>query len=288
MSEIVFVNKGDVLLPKLLKMFDTSWLKVFTFFGVWAIIWLPIAFLVSKVIGWRPDRALIPKQKIILLASLYLLSPVVLVWKVRVENMPFASLGINLQPNILIDILLGLAVGLSSLIIVFSLESIFNLVSWHWDRSRELLVLLLPILALSLFVSAIEELIFRGYVFSTLANDYNYWIAASISSLIFALLHLIWERKETLPQIPGLWLMGMILVGARIIDRGSLGLAIGLHASWIWGLTCIDSAQLLTYSKRDSWLTGLNQQPLAGIAGISCLAIAGFVLWLTANSNLFV
>ena len=267
-------------------MLDTSWLKVFSFFGVWTVIWLPIAWLISKAIGWQLGETLIPKQKLILLASLYLLSPIVLVWKIKVENISLESLGLNFQPIFLAHIFIGLIIGLGCLIIVFAVESAFNLVSWHWNRRQELLSLLLPILVLSLFVSSIEESIFRGYVLTTLASDYSLGIAAIVSSIIFALLHLIWERKETLPQIPGLWLMGMILVAARAIDRGSLGLAIGLHASWIWALTCIDSAQLLSYKNKDSWLTGLNQQPLAGIAGISCMAIAGLVLWLTAKSSL--
>lgn len=264
-------------------MLDTSWLKVFSFLGVWAVIWLPIAWLISKAIGWQLGETLIPKQKLILLASLYLLSPIVLIWKIKVENISLESLGLSFQPIVLVQILLGLIIGLSSLIIIFALESAFNLVSWHWNRRQELLSLLLPILILSLFISIIEESIFRGYVLTTLAKDYDYGIAAIVSSIVFALLHLIWERKETLPQIPGLWLMGMILVAARAIARGSLGLAIGLHASWIWGLTCIDSAQLLSYKNKYSWLTGLNQQPLAGIAGIFCLIITGLVLWLFAK-----
>ena len=269
-------------------MLDTSWLKVFTFFGVWAVIWLPIALAISKVIGWQLGKTLIPKQKLILLASLYFLSPIVLIWKIQIENISLARLGLSFQPTILVHILLGIVIGLSSLIIVFILESAFSLVSWHWHCKQQLFSLLLPILLLSLFISIVEESIFRGYVLSTLASDYSYEIAAIVSSFIFALLHLIWERKETLPQIPGLWLMGTILVAARTVDGGSLGLPIGLHASWIWGLTCIDSAQLITYKNKNSWLTGLNQQPLAGIAGISCLTIAGLILWLTANNSLLI
>lgn len=288
MSEIVFVNEDDVLLPKLLKMFNTSWFKVLTFFGVWSIVWLPIAFVVSRLIDWRPNTTLIPKQKLILLTSLYLLSPIVLGWKITLENLSFTSIGLDLGVRFFTSILLGLIIGLFSLITIFACESIFSLVRWHWKHTKELFSLLLPILVLSLFISLIEELIFRGYVFNTLVEDYSYWISAIISSLIFAALHLIWERKETLPQIPGLCLMGVILVGARIVDRGSLGLAVGLHASWIWGLTCIDSAQLITYAKQDSWLTGFNQQPLAGIAGISCLAITGLILWLATKSNFLI
>jgi uncharacterized protein len=261
-------------------MFDTSWLKVFSFLGIWTIVWLPIALVISQLIDWRPDRALMPKQKLILLISLYLLSPIVLGWKIQVENLSFASLGLSLQPNVLFSILLGLLFSLLSLVVIFIVESIFNLISWQWSYSKQLLTLVLPILTLSLFISIIEEAIFRGYIFSTLLTDYPWWFAAVISSLIFSLLHLVWNQQDTLPQIPGLWLMGMILIGARIINNGSIGLAIGLHAGWIWGLTYIDSTQLLTYRQKNSWLTGFNQQPLAGIAGISCLIVTGFILWL--------
>ena len=261
-------------------MLDTSWLKVFTFFAVWTVVWSPIALIVSKLVDWRPNQTPNPQQKIVLLASLYILAPIILGWKIKVENLFFADLGLSLNSNIFISIAWGLGLSIASLILVFTLESALNLVGWHFDNFRQLLTLSVPILLLALFVSSIEESVFRGYVFSVLVQDNYYWLAATISSIIFALLHLIWEQKETLPQLPGLWLMGMVLVAARLVNGGSLGLAIGLHAGWIWGLTCIDSAQLLTYNKKDSWLTGINQQPLAGVAGIFCLVITGLIIWL--------
>ena len=264
-------------------MWDTSWLKVFTFLAIWAICWLPIALIVSQLINWQPDRALEPQQKLILLGSLYILAPIILGWKIKANDLSFASLGLSFDSNILISLVWGLILAVGSIISIFVLESAFNLVIWHFSNLKQLLPLLLPILILSLSISLVEESIFRGYIFSTLLPDFSYWFAAIVSSLIFALLHLIWERKETFPQLPGLWLMGMILTEARLVDNGSIGLAIGLHAGWIWGLTCIDSAQLLTYGKKDSWLTGINQQPLAGVAGIFCMIATGLVIWLVVS-----
>ena len=261
-------------------MFDTSWLNVITFFGSWAILWLPIAFVISRLINWQPNQPLIPRQKIILLLSLYAFVPLVLGWKIKAENLLLADLGLSLDSYILASILLGLTVSVISLAIVFSFESALNFVSWQRENIKSLLPLLLPILILSLLISLSEELVFRGYVYSTLSTNGSYWLAATFSSLIFALLHLLWERRATVPQIPGLWLMGMILVGARLINNNDIYLAVGLHAGWIWGLTCIDSAQLLTYSHQNHWLTGINQQPLAGVAGILCLAATGCALWL--------
>ena len=267
-------------------MLDTSWLKLLTFFGLWAAIWLPIAGTIIQFIDWQPGQPLIPQHKLILLTSLYILTPGIIAWKIRVESLSFASLGLNRSGEILQSILLGLIISLASVITVFYLESAFSLVSWRWQNFKALLSLSLPILVLSLSISFIEELIFRGYVFSTLLIDNSYWLAAIISSVIFALLHLIWDRKQTLPQIPGLWLMGMILIAAKMVNENSIYLAIGLHAGWIWSLTCIDSAQLITYSYRNHWITGVDRQALAGFAGLFCLAITGLSLWAMASYQL--
>ena len=261
-------------------MFATSLLKVIAFFGTWGIIWLPIAFFVARLIDWQPKQPLTVKQKLILLTSLYVLAPVIVWWKAKQEGLYFADLGLDWQPSILAYLALGLILSLVGLGIVFSLESLLGLVIWHWDNRKNLWSLAWPILGLSLAISLIEELVFRGYAIDILIIDYPYWLSAIISSIVFASLHLIWERKETIPQLPGLWLMGMILVGARLADGGSLGLACGLHAGWIWGLSCLDSAQLITYTEKNkNWITGINQQPLAGVAGILCLLVTSAALW---------
>ncbi len=130
-----------------------------------------------------------------------------------------------------------------------------------------------------MFVAIIEELVFRGVFLNLLLQDYNIAIAATVSSLIFALLHLVWERENTLPQLPGLWLMGMILVGARLVDGGSLGLAIGLHAGWVFSLAYLDTAELYVYTgKGVSWLAGKQGQPLASVAGIMVLLLTAGIL----------
>lgn len=262
-------------------MLPSSLLKVTTLFGVWTIIWLPIAILIARLINWQPSQPLIVKQKLILLASLYVLAPGVLWWKIGAEKLSLVDLGWHWQLNTLTSLGLGLILSLAGLIVVFTWEFLLGLVNWQWHNRQLLLPLILPILLLALGVSLIEELIFRGYVFTTLVIEYPYWLAATISSIIFALLHLVWERKTTIPQLPGLWLMGMVLVGARLVDNNSLGLAWGLHTGWIWGLSCLDSAQLITYNTPDkNWIAGIYQQPLAGIAGIFCLLFTGSVLWL--------
>ena len=94
------------------------------------------------------------------------------------------------------------------------------------------------------------------------------------------MLHLVWEQKETIPQLPGLWLMGMVLVLARYVDKGNLGLAWGLHSGLVWAIATIDTAELITYTgKVPPWVTGMYGKPLAGLTGISFLLATGAVLW---------
>lgn len=260
-------------------MLSSSWFEILTFFGLWSTMWLPIVLLISRFIDWQPNKPLTVKQKLILLASLYILIPVIVIWKINVDSLSLASLGLTLTSNLLTHQLLGLILSIGSLIFVFTLESLFNLIDWHWQNIRRLVSLIFPIFFLSLSISVVEELVFRGYIFSTLLADNSIWIAAVTSSLIFALLHLVWEKNQTLPQVPGLWLMGLVLVGARVVGSDSLYLAIGLHTGWILGLTCIDSAELVTYRYQSHWITGVNQQPLAGAAGILCLMITGLIMF---------
>lgn len=262
-------------------MFTSGWLKVIAFLIMWGAIWLPIAIPIAQLIDWRPNKSPAVKQKLILLASLYPIAPIIIWLATKIENASFADYGLNWQPSIFLSLTTGFSLGIISLTIVFILESLLGFIHWQWSNSKRLLPVILPIFILGLGIAITEELVFRGFIFNQLEIDYTYWLAATISSLIFALLHLVWSQKETFPQVPGLWLMGMVLVGARLVDYGSLGLAIGLHTGWIWTLSCLDSAELITYTdKNKAWLTGINQQPLAGVAGILGLLLTASALLL--------
>src|SRR4028118_1973838 len=263
---------------------STALVKVATFFISWAVLWLPLAIPIATLLKWRPPKPLAAEQKLPLLAALYLIAPPILWGASWVEGTSFSDYGLDWKLKVLLSLGLGLGLGILSLIIVFSGQWLLGWVEWRLENLQRLGQLLLPILFLGLWIGVTEELIFRGFLLNTLRQDYSVWVAAAISSVIFALLHLIWEQQNTLPQLPGLWLMGMVLVLARWVDGGSLGLATGLHTGWIWGLTCLDSTELISYTgKGPTWITGLGANPLAGVAGIVCLLTTGILLqWLFA------
>jgi membrane protease YdiL (CAAX protease family) len=256
-----------------------SLVKVGGFLGFWLIIWLPWAIPLAKRSQWQPFAPLTPQQKLPLLGSLYVMAP--LLWGLLfwIEGSNLADYGLVWNLALGQSLIWGMAIAISSLIAIFGLEGVLGGVQGQFSNVSRLPALLLPLLVLGLTVGLIEEVIFRGIFFTQLQVDYPPLIAAALSSAIFALLHLVWERQLTLPQIPGLWLMGMVLVWARWNDGGSLGLAWGLHAGWIWGLSVLDASELLSYSGRSpAWLTGIGQQPLAGVMGLLCLVLTGLVV----------
>jgi uncharacterized protein len=249
-----------------------GWQRLLLFLGTWILLWLPIAIPIAIRFRWKPFQPLAVEQKLPLLGSLYLVAPFVMWGLLSAEGQTWIHYGLRWDASALIAILLGLGVALLSLVIVFGWELSQGLIVWNSGNQRQILSKGLPILALALWIGVTEEVIFRGCVQTELQADCGFWLAGIISSVIFALLHLVWERHRTLPQIPGLNLMGLVLTLAKFTDHDYLGLAIGLHTGWVWGLGCIDAAQLITYEESASpWLVGWYQQPLAGVAGVGCL-----------------
>lgn len=249
---------------------------------IWVIAWLPLAFLISWKINWRPTQPLTLQQKLPLLITLYLIAPIVL-WGITVATgASFQSYGLVWQFQRLPAIAGGFLLGIAGLIVLFFSQNWLGWMNWQWQQIQQFQQSLLPGLILGLGVGLIEELIFRGFLLTQLQQIWSPWGAAAIASIIFSVLHLVWEGRQGLPQLPGLWLMGMVLVLARWTDGGNLSLAWGLHAGWICGMSAIDAAQLVTYRDRvPTWVTGLDQKPLAGLMGILFLLGTGVFLLLT-------
>ncbi|MEG4279221.1 CPBP family glutamic-type intramembrane protease [Microcoleus sp. MON1_C1] len=271
--------------------------KIILFFSTWMVVWLPAAIVLAIALKWHPPQPL-GNKKLPLLASLYVIVPFILWATSWIENTSFANWGWDWQPAVLMSLLRGLGLGIISLVILFGLQLTAGWLELHKSETSTetsekkinfwTLILnpaSLLTLLLALWISATEELIFRGCLQTILQQDYSMLIAAAIASFIFAIAHLIWAAKETLPQLPGLWLMGMVLTLARIADNGSLGLAIGIHAAWIWGITTVDTEGAINPTGRaPEWITGIAAKPLAGAAGILLLLATATLLFLTQIS----
>jgi hypothetical protein len=255
-------------------------LKVLAFLMAWGGLWLPIAILLTIL---RRVAAIEAEPKLLLLLPLYLIVPFIIWGATGVEGLTWVDYGIPISHllSLIASLGWGLVLAAIGLTVIFGGECLLGWANWQPENSKRWTAISWPLLLLGLWIGGTEELVFRGWLQTTLQADYAYWIAAAIASAIFALSHLLWERQETIPQLPGLWLLGMLLTLARWVDGGNLGLAWGLHAGWIWGLSSLDTAGLISYpDKSPKWLTGWRNKPLAGVAGLICLLLTGGLLFL--------
>lgn len=289
-AKIIAPHHLPILLMAIIDQADNPWIiwltsasalvKVTVFFLAWSALWLPFAIAIATGLKWHPLKPLAAQQKLPFIAVLYLIAPLIIWGVTQIEGQSFPDYGWDWTARIGISLVGGFAVAILSLGISFTGQWLVGWVDWHGENWQQLTRIGLPICGIGLGIGLIEELVFRGFLLTELQQDYSLVIAAALSSLIFALLHLIWEQQERFPQIPGLWLMGMVLVLARCVNEGSLGLAWGLHAGWIWGLTCLEEAKLISYTRKGPiWITGLGDNPLAGMSGVFCLLGVAAFLW---------
>ncbi|MDX9754059.1 MAG: CPBP family intramembrane glutamic endopeptidase [bacterium] len=130
-------------------------------------------------------------------------------------------------------------------------------------------------------IAGLEEYIFRGLIFLSLARLMGWFKAALVCSAIFSCLHFLegrglgqavepssWKagfllcadllqgmgsRFQFFPAAVGLFLVGMIMCHATI-RTGTLWFAAGLHGGWIWYSTFCK--HFFDYTHTDLFLTG--------------------------------
>ncbi|WP_225913962.1 CPBP family intramembrane glutamic endopeptidase [Leptolyngbya ohadii] len=264
--------------------------------GVWLPFAVPIALLVRDA-----NQVTIFTMSLMLVAFLLLIR----VWGRRVhgERHTFQTYGLVFGRWNGLELLLGLAIGLVSLLLLFWVQSSLGWVAWQKLSPPPRIVLEGGIMALG--VGFAEELVFRGWIYDELRRDYSPKTVLWGNVLTFACLHFIKSPAEivrTFPQFPGLVLLGLALVWAKRstavphltadprCPQGRLGLSIGLHAGLVWGYYIVNVGNLIRYADRiPQLLTGIDRNPLAGIIGLLFLCgLARLMAWRSQRGGFLV
>jgi uncharacterized protein len=248
--------------------------RIFCFLLLLALVWVPIALPLYAWLGTNGSLSVIP------LVLLYVLFVVWLVpWGRRVHGQaqPLRAHGLGISARHRRDLAIGVVVGLVSLALLFTLEGWLGWLTWQPAPPTLGQFALGWAVPVGLGVGLAEELLFRGWLLDELRYDWGFTRALWVSGTIYAALHFIkpWEAiVKELPSFPGLLLLGLTLGWARQRTAGRLGLAIGLHGGLVAGYYLIDVGDLATYTGRvPEWVTGLNQNPIAGAMGVLFLAV---------------
>lgn len=247
------------------------------------LLWLPLA---------APIRLLIRDDNLVTILTMPLLYVefilLLRVWGKKVYKQPqiLRHYGLERTPQNAIDLLRGLGIGLINILILFAVEGLLGWVVWQ-KPSIILVKIILEGLIVALAYGFAEELLFRGWLFDELQRDYNPRVVVWATAVIFAVSHFIKPLPEiiqTSPQFFGLLLLALLLVSAKRLRRGRLGLAIGLHAGLLWGYYIINVGELTKYSGAvPDWVTGVNRNPLAGLMGL--LLLSALALWMGRKSR---
>ncbi len=206
----------------------------------------------------------------------------------------FADFGLHVDRDWWIDLGVGFGLGTALMTLVFLVEYGAGWVSVEAVFSAPL-PSLLPQLLLSVgfvvFVGFHEELLFRGYVVTNLAEglfghadfdaDRAVGGAIVVSAAVFALLH-VTNPNATVVSTLGVAFAGVLLAFAYVLT-GEIALPVGFHASWnlfqgpVFGLPVggVDpSASLLVLNRHGPELyTGGAFGPDAGLLGVSALSV---------------
>ena len=246
-------------------------------------LWLPLAVPIYLLVE---DTNL---ESILTLVILYVEFIFLLnIWGKQVYQQPkiFSHYGLEFTRLNGVNVLQGLAIGLTTVLVLFGLEGVLGWLVWQQPQVF-LGRIILEGLLVSLGVGFAEELLFRGWLLDELQRDYKLNIALWIDAILFAVSHFIKPLEaiiHTLPQFPALVLLGLTQVWGKRWKRGRLGLPIGLHGGLVWGYYIINVGQLTQYSGQvPDWVTGVNNNPLQGVMGV--LFMGGLAWWIGSKQQ---
>ncbi len=194
-------------------------------------------FVVWAIYRYFPEILPMWVEEVILKPIAWLIPTFWLVKKI--EKLPFASLGIT-KVNLFPSLYWGIGLG-----IVFSLEGLLTNILKYGGLNLEVLqytpLAFLGAVLLSFVTAFSEELVFRGYIFSRLAQIWKKELLANIvSSFLFVLIHLpigIFVLGYT-PAVMVVFLFLVFIFGigsAFVFARtGNIASSILLHVLWSW------------------------------------------------------
>ncbi|ASC69356.1 hypothetical protein XM38_002830 [Halomicronema hongdechloris C2206] len=201
-------------------------------------------------------------------------------WGRRIHDLsqPYRTLGLHHPGKMVAGLGVGLALGYLSVGALLGLQ-----IGLGWGTLQPLPLAMGHYVwqgcLVGLGVGMAEELFFRGWLLFELEQDYSMAVALWGDAGLFAIAHYLRPLAailDSLPQFVGLLLLGLTLVWARRTRLGhrspSLALPIGLHGGLVGAYYVVDVTDMVRPAAHISpWLTGIGQNPLAGLLGLALL-----------------
>ncbi|MFP7722369.1 CPBP family intramembrane glutamic endopeptidase [Lysobacter sp. A3-1-A15] len=259
--------------------------------GWWMLVF--IAFIAATRVVYAPLKAALAQLGVTeaWLEPVPFLLTLLATWAVlRLRRERLASVGFQMDRRWWRHAALGMALGMGSLLLAAGLILAIGGVRFQPDPERSLAALGYG-LYVFLFVSLLEENLFRGFLFQRLVAGAGAWVAQIAFALLFAFGH--WDNPGmdgTTRLVASIELgLAAILLGLAYLRTRSLALPIGIHLGWNWaqgyvlgfGVSGMDHPGWLqpVFQGQATWLTGGEFGPEASVLGILVDLLLIGLLW---------
>lgn len=249
------------------------------FLSTLLFIWLPFAIPIYLFLQQKdPNLTTILTMGILFIIFLFLVK----FWGNNIYDNKhiFRTYGLVFSKRNLLYLSGGLFVSFTITWLLFAVEYLFGWVIFK-APNQSFFPLLLEGLTSALLIALAEELFFRGWLLDELERDFDEKQSSFINALLFAIAHFLKPLAEMirgLVTFPALFILGLLLVWNKKNHHNLLGISIGLHGGFVWGYYVLNVGQMLTYTEVvPSWITGINQNPIAGLMGLLFLGIFALI-----------
>lgn len=280
-------NRLAQVLPTLSKQ-DAGW-RMVSFVVILALLWLPINFLLMRLIGGPVQIGPLRIQDaptIFSLVALYSIFIFLLRWwgkHLHGEPHPLNYYGWIWTKHQRKRLVAGLILGYGSVLLMYLLQSFLGWITWN-EPTKPLLPLILEGGVMAILIGLAEELLFRGWMWGELRRDYSASISLWVGSGIFALLHCLRPWHES-GQGFALLLLGMGLCLARLAG-GGIAYGAGIHGGLVWLNYLLTVGQLVSATGAvPGWVTGVDGNPLAGVLGVGLMGAIAFWVGIDAAAQ---
>jgi membrane protease YdiL (CAAX protease family) len=212
-----------------------------------------------------------------------------------VDHRPFKSVGLPLHPRLGVDWGQGILLSLLMISLVSIVEYVLGYIhlQWRGGSAGAIGTSLISTLLVFVWFGFGEELLFRGYLFQTLIEGTNQYIAVLIMSVLFGAAHIANPHATPLGVVNTI-LAGVWLSVAYLKTR-TLWFPAALHATWnffqgfvysfpVSGLHVGGGSLFVLEQRGPDWVTGGSYGPEAG--GLTTLVLLAAILYILMSSSI--
>jgi uncharacterized protein len=261
--------------------------RMLSFLLVLALLWLPGLALIYLVMGSTQNLEDPGTKNLLSILTMGLLAIEFIAllpwWGKQVYQHPnlYTRYGLVFTRQNGLLLLKGIAIGAGFALALFVTQGLLGWLTWQSPR-LPIFQLALEGSATALGVGLAEELFFRGWMLDELERDYTPKIALIADASLYAALHFLKPIPvilASIPEFPGLCLLGTIVIIAKRQNSNLLGMSIGIHAGMVWAYYIVNVGNMVKYTGRVSdWITGINGNPISGLLGLIFLGVLAVLM----------